>query len=930
MASSWRYPRRRQDDYDDEDDYEDEEDDDYEEQEEDDEETEEGSTEEERSPTPYNMELHSMTAKGIQHLCSELLEINEASQEDFQRNVHLTYLSFLRLFQEAGDLEKDVDHLKRQAMAQRSLLQHLTNNLYSPSIIPENSTIDPSPSSIADTAVDPLDVLLSEHRMDQALELLEAEGQALEKLHGDDAQMITASMSALSARRARVADRFATLAGNRRTPRHELLQALSGLCSLGDAQRANHLLFKFYSRGGALRCVEELRSSSHRNCIGELAHTVFSSILKASRSFVALHGPTPSPELSRWVKGEIDDFVATFRDYFRSVSEAGAGDELALATEAANCAVSYSSMLGTVVSVEDVKALIRPCMEELLSTYAKHLEKVVRLLVCSDAWVLGRFLRSGVLRLPPAPGGSGGGENEHCLLTASGRKFVTLMQEVVEDVSPLLRLGMKSSVLQLLAGLFRDYMHSILAVDAVDQQQQYMWQLSFLINCTTLVSLFPIIAHGVFIKSNNQASPSQMEPELHGLTVFIKEASGQVWTHFCQQFIRDTTSSLHDKPTSTATSFLPMMPCSAFQTVFLRVRQLSNLYGTILAGKDGTMRKLLQELMEAMIIWLGSNLDPWIHHAQNLPKDTLLHQIQLDVHFLLEIAQFGGFSSDGIRTSALDLLSRAQEKISSLEPSVKSDTIHEEAWATNAAKRAVQALVGGGVDSSSSQEKEATVQSGEDVFNVGGVDVGRNAQGRDEETDDNVTSLDQNDTPDTSSDKHALGETGCDEKSTDEFMSIESDGGAAEGNTEDGVLPGNPLMTSTGFLDSEKHKLPAENIPVDVHGDGMGGTGGSDAVVEATPCYSHEDEDDDDKCTLPELLLDKMNPIHALSDQSATDTTSTSSMEMESGDQHPDPGTGSSGDADIRRRRGAAADKRGGGNRKKREDMRRSSRPRWQ
>ncbi|KAM3213632.1 hypothetical protein ACQJBY_066193 [Aegilops geniculata] len=928
MASSWRYPRRRQD-YEEEDYEEEEEDgdgDDYE-QEDDDEETEEGSTEEERSPTPYNMELHSMTAKGIQHLCSELLEINEASQEDFQRNVHLTYLSFLRLFQEAGDLEKDADHLKRQAMAQRSLLQHLTNNLYS-SIIPENSTIDPSPSSITETAVDPLDVLLSEHRMDQALELLEAEGQALEKLHGDDAQMITSSMSALSARRARVADRFAALANNRRTPRNELLQALSGLCSLGDAQRANHLLFKFYSTGDALRPVEELRSSSHRNCVGELAHTVFSSILKASRSFVALHGPTPSPELSRWAMGEIDDFVATFREYFGSISEAEAGDGLALATEAANCAVSYSSMLGTVVSVEDVKALIRPCMEELLSTYAKHLEKVVRLLVCSDAWVLGRFLRSGVLRLPAAPGG--GGETEHCLLTASGRKFVTLMQEVVEDVSSLLRLGMKSSVLQLLAGLFRDYMHSILAVDAVDQQQQYMWQLSFLINCTTLVSLFPIIAHGVFIKSNNQASPSQTEPELHGLTVFIKEASGQVWTHFCQQFIRDTTSTLHDKPTSTATSFLPMMPCSAFQTVFQRVRQLSDLYGTILAGKDGTMRKLLQELMEAMIIWLGSNLDPWIQHAQNLPKDTLLHQIQLDVHFLLEIAQFGSFSSDSIRTSALDLLSRAQEKISSLELSVKSDTIHEEAWATNAAKQAVQALVGGGVDSSSSQEKEPTVQSEEDVFNAGGVDVGRNAQERDEENDDNVTCLDQNDTPDTSSDKHALGETGCDEKSTDEFMSIESDGGAAEGKTEDGVLPGNPLMTSTGFLDSEKHKLPAENIPVDVHGDGMGGIGGSDAVVEATPCDSHEDEDGDDRCTLPEHLRDKMNPIHALSDQSATDTTSTSSMEMESGDQHSDPGTGSSGGADIRRRRGAAADKRGGGNRKKREDMRRSSRPRWQ
>lgn len=72
MASSWRHPRR-EDDYDDEEaededgDYgeeeeEDDEDEDYEEQEDDEEGTEEGTTGE-NSPTPYNMELHSMTAK---------------------------------------------------------------------------------------------------------------------------------------------------------------------------------------------------------------------------------------------------------------------------------------------------------------------------------------------------------------------------------------------------------------------------------------------------------------------------------------------------------------------------------------------------------------------------------------------------------------------------------------------------------------------------------------------------------------------------------------------------------------------------------------------------------------------------------------------------------------------------------------------------
>ncbi|KAM0914622.1 hypothetical protein ACQ4PT_011388 [Festuca glaucescens] len=896
MASSWRQPRR-EDNYDDdeeEEDYEeeeeeDDEDDDYEEQEDDEEGTEEGTTGE-NSPAPYNMELHSMTAKGIKHLCSELLEINEASQEDFQRNVHVTYLSFLRLFQEAGDLEKDVDHLKRQAMAQRSLIQHLTDNLYS-SIVPDNSTIDPFEfDDCSRIAVDPLDVLLSEHRMEEALELLEVEGQALEELHSDDARVIASSMSALSARRARVADRFASLADSPRTPpRRELLRALSGLCKLGDSQRANHILFKFY-RSDALRRVDELRcsSSSHRNYIKELACTVFSSVLEASRSFVALHGrQQPSPELSRWAREEIEDFIAAFREYVGSISEAGSGDGLALATEAANCAVSYSSMLRTVVPEEDILALIRPCMEEVLATYTKHLKKVVRLLVSSDAWVLGKFLMSGILRRkPPSPLPPNGGETEHCLLTVSGRKFATLMQEVVEDVSPLLRLGMKSSVLQLLAGLFREYTHSILAVDVVDQQQQYMWQLSFLINCTTLVSLFPIIAHGIFMSNNNQASSNHAaQTELDGLTLFIKEASGQVWTQFCQQFIRDTMSSLQDRSRTHDVQGVAQggtMPCSAFQVVFLRLRRLSDLYGVILAGKDGTMRKLLQQLMEAIIIWLHNNLDTWIfHHAQNnLPKDTLLHQIQLDVNFLLQVAQFCGFSSDSIRTSALDLLSKAEEKVSSLEQSMTSGAIHEEAWATDAAKRAVQVLTGDGVNSSSSQEDVAN--SEEDVLKAGGVSMMTSAQESDEEIgnriDESVVSSGQSDTPETWSDEHAcshaLGDSGGDGKSSDEFVSIEDDGGAAEGGTEDGVSPGSPIGTSV--LDSEKHKLLVDNIPIDVHGDSLGGLGGSGAGMEATPCDPQEDEDDDESA-LPEFLQDKMNPIPVISDQSGTDTTSVSS-----------------------------------------------------
>jgi hypothetical protein len=94
-------------------------------------------------------------------------------------------------------------------------------------------------------------------------------------------------------------------------------------------------------------------------------------------------------------------------------------------------------------------------------------------------------------------------------------------QEVVEDVAwPLhsLGIGTNDSVgLQLVAELFREYMHSIVELiprkeaaalqlkdllqlqdEANGGDERYTWQLAVLINCTTLVSLFPTMASGVF------------------------------------------------------------------------------------------------------------------------------------------------------------------------------------------------------------------------------------------------------------------------------------------------------------------------------------------------------------------------------------------------------------------------------------------------
>uniref|UniRef100_J3MVG1 Exocyst component Exo84 C-terminal domain-containing protein n=2 Tax=Oryza brachyantha TaxID=4533 RepID=J3MVG1_ORYBR len=613
------------------------------------------------------------------------------------------------MFEEAGgDKEKDaINDLKQHAMAQKKLIQDVRNSLYYSSAVAldelgdsdaiatdgEDDIINPTASS----SLSLLDDLLLEKRMEQAVEILE---QELQRMQESDVVAAASRMSAVLARKASVADRLASVAEHPRTPRPELLRALTGLCRLGEKRRANGLLLGFYRASVRRRVDESLRlkqpGNGKHSYLMHIVRTVLSTVVEASRS-AALLQLQPSAEMERWAREEMEDLGVAIREFI--FMAAAPSSKLALTLEAARCALDYVPLLDR-HQAEYLREVLAQCMEEALAMYAGHLREVIRLLASDGAsMVLGRFLVSGVLRTRKHPEME---ELSCCLLTTSGRKVATLMQDVVEDVSPLLGLGtgMTSlSLLQLLAELLREYMLQLLAVAAAAANDD-MTMVSVLINCTTLLSLFPLVARRIFTATSAAASqqedfdfpPSQA---FDGLILSIKEAAGQVWTCFCHHFIRHTVvmSSnplLHIRSNSTH-AFDAIMPSSAFQVFFLRVRQLNGTYGAILTGEDGTMKKLLQELMEAMMLCLSDNLDSWIHQASHVvPQDTLLQQIQLDVHFLLEVAQFGGFSSDDFRNAALCLLRKAQE----LAPSCSLEQQQEEGWAADAARHAVQVLMG--------------------------------------------------------------------------------------------------------------------------------------------------------------------------------------------------------------------------------------------
>lgn len=683
----------------------------------------------------YDSELESMTGKGIKHLCSELLELKKTSDEDFQRNVYSNYSTFIRIFEEAGSVETDLMELKQHVLTQRKLVSDLINSfnleILSDSMVNEAEGTEDLDSCSPDRfgtdmygTLDTLDILLSEKQLEEALIVLEVENKTLQEIGKEDllSPVIMSYISAISDRRDRIIEQFACLAGHPRVAEPELQKALSGLCRLGESQQANFLLLKHYHSHLA-NYMKELECSErdlHAMNIRELAKIVFSVISQAARSFVMLHGEVSpcTSELMQWAGEEIKMFNDKFDKYLRSISELSGG--LYLAVDAVNTAFSLSSSLKTrgVFLQPDLMKLIRPCVEEVLQMHVNRFRNVVRIWTTTDTWVLGKFFLPGKLRNKTSLA-----DIEYCLLSSSGRKFITLMQVIVDDTSSLVNLQMESPILQGLADLFNEYMHALQRAipdreNAVENGFQIIssahaltQQLSLLVNSMNLVDLFSVIAASVYEDTKPLNNVPFLElaghsswKELDALILSVQEAADQLWCYFCHQFVSEVMSTGQHESTPSLEScahgqWVPslkedQMPSFAFQALFQRLRQLEDLSKSIFIGKDGLVHKLLKDLMEAVIVWLSNNQEFW-ENTEKCPdtqKLSFVEQVRLDIHFLVEIAQLKGYCSVDLMATAMNIIAQLSGTSAALE-SDSNSAVPDDRWTSNAAKLAIEKLL---------------------------------------------------------------------------------------------------------------------------------------------------------------------------------------------------------------------------------------------
>ncbi|XP_057422978.1 exocyst complex component EXO84B-like isoform X2 [Lotus japonicus] len=694
-----------------------------------------------------------MTGRGIKHLCDELGELKEAASQDLRKNLSANSSSFLRILEEVTGVENELVQLENHLLSHKRLLKDLIDRIY-PKILFINSTIeDPiyfAPSSPSELEIhindvsEKLDILMLEHKVDEALHLLESAEEHYQSIqlqhHSYSKNEMMLYNSLISEQKSMLIQKFTQIAENERTIAPELQSVLASLCRLGESQLAIHLLLKHYH----LRIVTGInnlkcsKSYSIEYYLRELARFVFSMISQAAKSFEKLCGDTSpyTSELMLWVYAETKSFVTFFARHVKSTSSLSV--DLCSSIKAVKFAVFYCSLLENqkvVLQPYLVKHLF-PCIEEVLDTHINHFKKVISIFSASDSWILEKFHVSEVFCGALSLSLTNGAQPDYCLLTASGQKFLTLLQAFVEDTSPLVALEMGGLVIKELMNLFSEYIvileraltyeTSTIEEDnaRIKLAESLLQQVSILANVSALVHFLSTIVKGIF--SNNGHMDSQVlgnrsivheQHEIQDFLLFIEEGTNKLRNVFCQQLIQGVLSTYHSHEIFATIHYNDQcdvsmihnpMPSGIYQVLFLELRKIEKLDEENVFEMNWLM-ELLRELMESMFIWASKNKEINATTEESMSSQTdEAKQFILDVQFLVEVGMYGGYFSD----DPLLLLTLMKSTFSSAGLDPFKDVVNDD-WAIDAATETIQKLLD--IEKTSLHPKETIVDIKEDL-----------------------------------------------------------------------------------------------------------------------------------------------------------------------------------------------------------------------
>lgn len=246
--------------------------------------------------------------------------------------------------------------------------------------------LEPLPNERNDQKIlflETIDVLLAEHKFEEALEALDAEEINSAELKGsgnNSSDDVSLYKSSLLERKAMLEDQLVGIAEQPSVSFPELKTALNGLIKLGKGPLAHQLMLKFYQshlqkRIEALLPSKSLCPETFPSTLSKIVFSVISLTIKES-ALIFGDNPVYTNRVVQWAEWEIEYFV-------RVVKENAPSSETVSALRAASIGIQASLNYCSILESQGLKlsklllVLLRPSIEEVLESNFRRARRVV-------------------------------------------------------------------------------------------------------------------------------------------------------------------------------------------------------------------------------------------------------------------------------------------------------------------------------------------------------------------------------------------------------------------------------------------------------------------------------------------------------------------------------------------------------------------------
>lgn len=697
--------------------------------------------------------------KGIRKICFELLDLKDAV-ENLCGNTRAKHMAFLRLSEEVVEMKHELNELQKQISGQGILVQDLMSGVcreleewtsadggsieadQNPKKLDVKDPLQSEAEDHRSIFLENIDVLLVDHKVEAAIELICAEEKSNPQLKviGDPSSTETSSFkSVFLKRKLMLENQLVEIAEQPSVGTTELKEVLSGLVKLGKGPLAHQLLLKAYA-SRLQRSMENfipLCPCYPGTYPATLSNLVFSTISLTARDAVQMFGDNPlySSRIVQWAECEVETYI-------RLVKENAPSSETVVALRVASICVQASLNHCSALESQGIKlselllVLLQPYIEEVLELNFRRARKVVLDLAGSDETLpLSPRLAS------PLSIFSASSNN---VLVDSGMRFIFNVKDIVEQLTRFTIVHFGGSTLIRISQLFDNYVDALIKAlpspsedDSLTELKEALpyraetdsQQLALLGTAFTVADeLLPMVVSRIWsvlneIMEAESALSKKIVPPSNNLDFkewrrHIQRSLDKLRDHFCRQYVLNFIYSRDGETRLDAEIYLngegndliwdsDPLPSLPFQALFGKLQQLATVAGDVLLGKDKIQKVLLARLTETVVIWLSDEHEFWgvLEDKSARLQSIGLQQLILDMHFTVEIARFAGYPSRHVQQIASSIITRAIKTFSArgIEP---QSALPEDEWFVEAAKTAINKLLLGASGSDTSEIDE--------------------------------------------------------------------------------------------------------------------------------------------------------------------------------------------------------------------------------